>query len=437
MQTTSILCLLQRKSGHPRRLLLAVLAGCLATSTVAAASSFRVGSFTKSTAAAPASQAIAHGLGETPRALILWTGGRTTESFSTDFRFALGFTDGTTDRALAAASRDGLEDSDASRRLAAKALTIVQWSEALLAEADLTSWDSTDFTLNWTTNNATAYVIHYLAIGGGVSARVVDWTTRESPGSQSVATVGFAPDLVIHAHVGGFTSAIPASVAVAGVGLGVMTADGDEWALATLSRDASERSDTQRYQQTDACLVVINTDQLVDKEASFVSMDGDGFTVDFSTAEAGAYRVLSLALRGLEANAGSFSKATAAAPASQAVTGVGFRPRALLLSSFQGIAQASPVAHARFGLGATDGTTEGSSAFQDSNGAEPASVDGIDKTSKLFLKVDNATPSIDAEADLTSLDSDGFTLRWSGNDAVAAELLYLALGAQRRIMFVD
>jgi len=36
--------------------------------------------------------------------------------------------------------------------------------------------------------------------------------------------------------------------------------------------------------------------------------------------------------------------------------------------------------------------------------------------------------SIAAEADLTSLDANGFTLHWTTNDAVATEMLYLALG---------
>ena len=43
---------------------------------------FKVGSFTKAPGGAPASQAIAHGLGEVPKALILWTQGRPDETFS-------------------------------------------------------------------------------------------------------------------------------------------------------------------------------------------------------------------------------------------------------------------------------------------------------------------------------------------------------------------
>src|SRR5512141_3171473 len=58
------------------------------------AASIKVGSFTKATGVAPASQTIAHGRGETPKALILWTDGKTSESFSSSFLFAFGATDG-------------------------------------------------------------------------------------------------------------------------------------------------------------------------------------------------------------------------------------------------------------------------------------------------------------------------------------------------------
>ena len=46
---------------------------------------------------------------------------------------------------------------------------------------------------------------------------------------------------------------------------------------------------------------------------------------------------------------------------------------------------------------------QGSSAVQDEDAAAFANVDAIDKTSKVFMKVDNGTPAIDAEANLTSL----------------------------------
>ena len=39
------------------------------------------------------------------------------------------------------------------------------------------------------------------------------------------------------------------------------------------------------------------------------------------------------------------------------------------------------------------------------------------------------TPSTNAEADLTTLDSDGFTVNWTTADATAREFYYLLLGS--------
>ena len=217
-------------------------------SSAQAGSSFKVGSFTKTTAGAPASQVVAHGLGETPKALILWTASKTSESLSADFGFAVGFTDGSTDKSAAASSWDDRSVSETGRRIANKALTIIRRSAELRAEADLTAWDTTNFS---------AHIIHFIAIGGSdVSAKTVGWTMKTSPGNQAITGVGFQPDVVLHMHAGnGFTSSVPASQASAGFGLGVMDADGDQWANAIFSLDGQGTSDTQVGQQTDACIL--------------------------------------------------------------------------------------------------------------------------------------------------------------------------------------
>ncbi len=390
---------------------------------------FKVGSFTKSTAGAPTTQTIAHGLGSVPKAIILWTDGRTNESMGTSFLYGFGMTDGTTSRSVAAASQGAVGTSNASTRMAGKALTIVQWGETLVAEADLLSWDETSFRLRWTTNNSTAYVIHYIVIGGpDVSAKVVEWTMGTGTGNRSVTGVGFQPNAVIHAHgTQAFTAALPANIAGAGFGLGVMDADGDQWASTIYSVDASGTSDTQRGQQTDSAIYAFNNALAVQKEASWVSMDADGFTMRFtnSTSTANA-QVLSLALKGVNVKAGRFLKATGGAPASQTVSGVGFQPNVVMLASVQDITRAAPVAHGRLGLGASDGSTQGASAITDTNGQNTSVVNAIDKTSKAFVKVDS-NAAVNAEANLTSLNADGFTLNWTTNDAVQTEMLYLAL----------
>ncbi|MDH4137186.1 MAG: hypothetical protein OEW09_10800, partial [Anaerolineae bacterium] len=395
---------------------------------------YKVGSFIKP--AASGTQVVPHGLGETPKAIILWTNAKTSESFGTDFNLGFGVTDQfLIGYAASMAGDDNLATSVARRSMGLDSIDIVAVGGTNFAYASITSWDSTNFTLQWTMSSSSLSVIHFIAIGGSdVSSKVVNWQMPAATGNKSVTGVGFKPDLVIHLHAGhDFTTALTGPslrTTNAHLGLGVMDAAGNQWATTVLSQHGVSPSDTQRGQQTDACIYSFNNGLTVQKEASFVSMDPDGFTVNFSNATStAASQVISLALRGLKVKAGNFSKTTAAQPANQSITDVGFTPNLVLLTSFQDITRATPVANNRLGFGASDGSNQGSSAVTDTNALNPTQVDGRDKTSKVFMKVDNNTPSINAEADLTTVGSDGFTLRWTTNDAVATEMLYLALGA--------
>ncbi len=328
----------------------------------------RKGSFAKSTATG--NQVIAHGLGVTPKAIIFWTTGRNNESFGTSFHYSFGATDGTNSRCSSAASLDNAGTTNGSRRISTTPITIVEWGETVIAEASFVSWNATNVTLNWTTNNNQAYVIHFSAIGGSdVSASVVGWTMPTDPGNFSVTGVGFRPSLVIHSHVGsGYTGAVGSSATNAAIATGVMDSQGDIWSSEILIVDNVGTSDTQRNQSTAACFTAINNGLGVTKQATLASMDANGFTMNFSVANDNAARAFSLALRGLNSQTGAFNKSTAAAPASQSITGVGFTPTFVMFSSFMDTAQGSPVAEGRYGIGGSDGTSEGSSTFQDTNG---------------------------------------------------------------------
>ncbi len=356
--------------------------------------------------------------------------------------FGFGMSDGTTGKSLAVSSQNGADTSNAASRLADKVLTIVQWDTAtagiVLAEADLQSWDDTNLVLNWTTNDARAYVVHYIAFGGtDLMAQVVPWTMGPAAGDRKVVGVAFQPNLVFHAY-GSYlqSTASPITTAGAAFGLGAMDGEpsaGHQWATSFLSADALGTTDTQRGQQIDACIYAFDQALASQRRAHFVSMNTDGFTVNFSpSGSAVDAQVISLALAGLNGQVGSFLKSTGGAPASQPVIGVGFKPSAILLTSFQDVARAGgPVAETRFGIGASDGTTEGSSAFRDQDAvAGVSNLLAVDKTSKVFVKIDtNSTAPviINAEADLTSMDVDGFTLNWTTNDAVQTQILYVAM----------
>jgi hypothetical protein len=187
---------------------------------------------------------------------------------------------------------------------------------------------------------------------------------------------------------------------------------------------------TTRAQKTDAAIYMFHAPTpILNKSASFVSMDPSGFTLNFTTATADASQVYSLALAGLKTSVGTFNKSTAAAPASQAVA-LPFTPGAVFLSSYQIPAQSAAVRESQcsWGVGASDGTHEGSSAIVDTDAVSLTDVDALDKTSKAFIKMNN--PPMDAEAHMASFDPSGFTLSWTTNDPVPSQMCFLALGAQ-------
>ena len=208
-----------------------------------------------------------------------------------------------------------------------------------------------------------------------------------------------------------------------------MDSSGSQWAMFFDIGDNQGTSNTHRAQRTDSALVTIHGGGGTDVLAAYTSMDSDGFTLNFSLATGTASPVFSLALAGLDAKVGTFSKSTSGAPASQAVTGVGFAPTNLFLAGIQTTASNYDT-HARLGFGASDGNSESSMALQDAHGQGSSSVDAVHKTSKAYVKVNNDTSSIDAEADLSSFDSDGFTLNWTTNDVANAQIAYLALAGE-------
>ena len=81
------------------------------------------------------------------------------------------------------------------------------------------------------------------------------------------------------------------------------------------------------------------------------------------------------------------------------------------------------------GFGAADGSRAVSSALNDTNGVTPSVAGVLDLIDGVFVKMNNATRTVDAKAELASLDPDGFTLNWTANDAVATQICYVALGA--------
>jgi len=390
----------------------------------------RVGQFAKSTGGAPASQAVT-GVGFTPKVLIMWTEGRTSNgSFAADLQWALGWAvSSSAFRSMAMASQDAQASSVCNKRIASKALTILSAAGALVAECDLTSFDSDGWTLSWTTNDANATIIHYIALGGAdISAGLINWQSPTSTGNHSKTGAGVAPTFVFSMGVGASNTGPPSTTAGIRQFLGAMTGSG-EWSIALNSQDNQATTNTARRQITDGHTLDISNTGSVTERSNRVSLDADGFTLNLTTAPSTANHRFSLCIALKNAVCGSVNKSTGGAPVDQTlISGLSFSPVVYGIASWQEAVIAATTDDNRLGFGASDGTREESGATNDDDAQADSTTDAISSTTKVYVKSNNEPPTVQAEADHTTLDPGGVTVTWSTNDAAATQLCVFGFG---------
>jgi hypothetical protein len=280
--------------------------------------------------------------------------------------------------------------------------------------ADLVSLDSDGFTVNFTTANATAFVVNYLAWGGsdlsGVS--LVSFTSATGTGNQATTGAGFAPDVIL--LLGADTSASNNSTVM---GLGKSSS-----ARGT-SAQAANATTGGRIEKTTKVYCNIDGGSSVRCEADLVTLDSNGFTLNWTTASANTHTIYALCLKGGSFKVGAFTQKTSSG--SQATTGVGFTPTGLLSFSVGQTAGAAIGSIQYIMTGAAASSTK-RAAVEYSSGAVASCA--LDRTHVYISYADNATPTTQGLADLTSFDADGFTLNYGTADATAREVIYLAVG---------
>ncbi len=405
----------------------ALLGICLLPGEAFADFQFKKGSFTKSTAAV--SQSIT-GLSFQPKAVMFfWTRQTTAETFNPEIQTGYGFATGpANERSIALASQDGIDPGNVGRGQW-QSSSIVLFSDAtptVAAQAELTSLDPDGFTLNWTLNEARADIIHFVALGGSdiTNAKVDSFIKATGTGNLGVTGVGFKPDFVmlLSAH----QTALDATLENGQLGLGFASSPTERATVAVQLEELTflpPPRNTWVRQRTDRVLVEMGDDGAPTTEFDFVSFDPDGFTVNRIVNVNDGRPVHYLALQGGKYKVGSFNKSVAVGD--QPVT-VGLSPAGVLLASKNLVTSAAVEPQGRISFGAGDGTTEGATWWHDTD-TQISDANERTSTSKIAVHA-TSTATLNAEADLKSLDTNGFTLTWTTNNAVAHEILYVAFG---------
>lgn len=383
------------------------------------------------------------GVGFTPKVVILTCDFATNAQVNTfvgDSMLMVGFAVDTTaanQRSTNVWSGDGLGTSDIDAAFHASSCFSVNDDTGFYMTGTLTVLDIDGFTLNFTANPS-ANLAGYIAMGGDdiTNTHTDHFSTPSITGDFDVTGVGFKPDFVMLA--GSNQTADNAFASKGGMCFGAFNSDGQQAFMAHVEEDSAATSDTARYQRTDKCLAMFSeTDTAtLTHEATFVSMDNDGFTINFSTASVANKRISYLAIKGIQTKIGSFTSPTVGtAPVSQEVTGVGFTPRGLIFMTDGNTATTSIAAHARWCVGSANSSTDEQSNWggdEDNNATATVCAQRHDNNACIRVSDEAGSAgstTTQALADFTSLDENGFTLNWSVKDASNAyQVIYVAFG---------
>ena len=367
------------------------------------------------------------GVGLPPKVLIMWTAGSASGFSASDSVIAYGVTDGVRERSVAMLQNDTTIPTSLKRTMTGKVLAFqVTGQDTESFVLDFQSFDADGFTL-YSEGSGAAHVVHWLAIGGAdISAHVGEWDPPTSTGNDSTTGVGFTPDLLMFLE--GFVAGeLPQVSNDAEINIGFATAS-TEGAFGVAGLGSQTPSEAVRTQRSDRCLIGLTpTTSAVNREATIISMDADGFTLNWVTVVSPTFPAFYLALKGADVFVGAETQKTSTG--TKATTGVGFTPSALMFLSFNAAATNSVVAHARVSIGVSqDGGGEASVWTGATDAANPASTDNALSTTKALMLVDtDGASAVDAEADVTVWGSDGFTLDWTTADATARQFIFLAL----------
>jgi hypothetical protein len=151
----------------------------------------------------------------------------------------------------------------------------------------------------------------------------------------------------------------------------------------------------------------------------------NSITVNWTTIPGAELNIHYITFAACQAKVGMLS--APAGTGTSATTGIGFTPKALILCSVGTTANDSHTTDTVFGLGFASGTSaRGTSAFSQSDNLATSSVKRLADTDEVLAMM-NGGGTKTLEADLSSFDSDGFTLNYTTTTS-GMQIAYIALG---------
>lgn len=315
---------------------------------------------------------------------------------------------GTETIGIIASSLNGQGTSDTSRGLTTSSVTTA--ANITTQRFDVTSFGAGSFTIDILASDSSQRFVSALCLNVD-DAFVGTFTTKTSTGTQAITGVGFQPDLVIFFTHGNTQADAIAVDALFHIG----AMDGvNQFACITIDDDNVGTTVTDRYHDTSACLRCMNAGggALTDR-AEFSAFGSDGFTLNYTDADANARHVGFIAIKAPNvAIKSSYDHPTSTG--SQSVTGAGFTPKAVmeLTIDVTSVDALHSDGH-EFCVGSATGPTEEAAAWiQSEDNVATSNTDRYQANNATVIHGDTSQAD-EAEADFTEFNSDGHEKNWS------------------------
>lgn len=376
------------------------------------------------------------GVGFTPKAVILFWGGNFSATDSTaqqNTRFGVGFGASATKRGCIGA---WINDNEATMETACiirgdQIVAVVDGTDSAVGRWDLVSMDGDGFTVivDQDASTANSPRVFALCLGGTdiTNVEVNSFTKAASTGNQAVTGVGFQPDMVFFLATGE-AGPLPDSDNTARYSFGGGRSAAQQFVIAGFSEDGTGTSNTDRYSRADTCIMGRINGTFANQRGALVSLDADGFTIDWITGTA-AIPVLYLAIKGGGWHVGN--SATATSLTTIATSGYGFAPKAVLVLSHLATVLSDPNSHQdhlNLSVGAADSpTSRGVHATneQDALGTS-AAWNGV-QFDEVYANLSGGAGLVGL-MDVDTFDGDGVTFIMDDADPSARVFGYISCG---------
>lgn len=235
-----------------------------------------------------------------------------------------------------------------------------------------------------------------------------------STGNQSITDPGFEPKVVF------FWSNRSKGASVGSnfiFGMGAAVSSTSRFYVAAVSDDGEATSNTASIHVNDAAIYAVTAAQELSEEADFVSMDANGFTLNWTTANNAIY-IPYFALGGDDITNVAIKEFSApTSDGTSAVTGVGFQPDlVVLMSSVTSSVTETFSPHARLSFGLATTAEQNVAAVFMEDGTSTSNTSSFHYDDAVFLE-GQVNETEGTTATLTSMDADGFSLNWANTSS--------------------